>query len=524
MDTDWTRFDYYARWVKSLVLDLRWVDSRAESQLDGAETVRLVHDRLADYKREHGLGKLIPNLRSLTIESPYIIPIARRFLGPELDHLVVEVYYPPRLGDVFPYHNLVDLFSTIPQCANNVKNIRAYCYIAPGSELAVARFSECLCNLDMLVQVDCLEIEISKNALLHLARLPHLEVLEMGCLPADVFTRPSREAAVSDHDHKNYFPSLRALTLETRSWVDCAPILHVISGKLAGLQVYMTPEGLVEGEVQPMSRLPKFLEILAACRIGKTIHTLSLMDNISKPVDVDGMPCLPSVILKPLLGLPGIKHLALRLGKLCRSDALDDTWLKDVAKTWPALERFTFMTGVDTDDIPIGTHFTMKGLMALTAGCPNLRLLDITLDASDTDCSGVSDSDDKSFIYNTKISFLRIQPSTIRDPNEVVDCLTRILPGICCILEDSRIVREGYLVIASDDSEEEDESREFEQRIAWRIHQAQQGLMDEAFVAVGQPQEVRFWKKVFYDIRNRARARGEVRVDVVNWWDMEIRS
>lgn len=182
------------------------------------------------------------------------------------------------------------------------------------------------------------------------------------------------------------------------------------------------------------------------------------------------------------------------------------------------------MTGVDTDDIPIGTHFTMKGLMALTAGCPNLRLLDITLDASDTDCSGVSDSDDKSFIYNTKISFLRIQPSTIRDPNEVVDCLTRILPGICCILEDSRIVREGYLVIASDDSEEEDESREFEQRIAWRIHQAQQGLMDEAFVAVGQPQEVRFWKKVFYDIRNRARARGEVRVDVVNWWDMEIRS
>lgn len=144
----------------------------------------------------------------------------------------------------------------------------------------------------------------------------------------------------------------------------------------------------------------------------------------------------PGLLATPLLAFENFRPLCLfsaLTGLEIEPVALDDYWLKEIARTWPNLERLT--VPACAAERP---KVTLEGIISLIKFCPRLSELRITIKACPVPPT-ILDG-----IHNHHIKTIALDHSTVVQPKKVFRSLIRIFPRLTAIT--FREVRHLYTV------------------------------------------------------------------------------
>ncbi|KAH9856790.1 hypothetical protein C2E23DRAFT_749878 [Lenzites betulinus] len=418
--SDVTRLWHYNRRVKVILPILDCSHLPRHNRVLTAHTSVLQAFTNVISEMEHDGKLLLPNLRSLTLESPDPFTAADWAIF----YRTVPVLYGPGLRDFYGaarrtpgdknafQRSLEKLSMASPQL--RALHVSHPFWEAPQSEA----ISTQLCSFHHLTDVRTNAIPIKPSALLHLAKLPCLQALK-----TKMDERASSDVqllAMFDHaEGKGYFPQL--LTIDIIHQYKITPIVALLRAiSSCNLQTICLT---VNGGAVTSAELGKAVEMVATQRWSKSLRTITA--NVTGQKDEKR----GSITISTLLPLFILHDLSTLVVTSSLPFSINNIALHVMAAAWPAIHRLQLGPEWSADAAP--PRATLAGLIPFAHGCPQLRSLSVALN---TDTKHISSSYEylrpgRGF-EQRRLTSLNVGWSPITDPAAVAAFLSDLFPKL----------------------------------------------------------------------------------------------
>jgi hypothetical protein len=254
-------------------------------------------------------------------------------------------------------HWLQEPFESFLQSSPNIK--RLFLDVDQSDATLGKLVSNRICRWKTLQTVDCLDILLDVDALVHLSRMPALTQLDC-----------SLSATLPSPDSPLFFSDLRDMTLRSGS-------LHLISCFLSRTQLPVVTNFTAFIRNTP-SRLDlaSFWASVQTSNAGHTINNLALRQSPLLPSNVVRSEALLLCLqdLRPCMALSNLRQLVVDIKW---NMGLTDSELVALASAWPRLEHLSInaCSGWNT----LG-GITPDGLRQLLQKCRSLRSIALVID------------------------------------------------------------------------------------------------------------------------------------------------
>ena len=394
LSTDWCRFDYHAKRVKTLGL-LR-CPITLNSIISDSGFWRVL-------RLSRPLAQLCPSLRHLRWSSfAHHVPLedALSLVGPQTYHLLLGI----------KAWDLAKIFSiqSIPIRCPHITHLRVSVYDDQSVETDLFRLREIVCEIVCCYQLVDFSFcqSLSQRALLHLAGMPALQKLTLDVSSGDDLISLSLPQCA--------FPALRDLNLTGKmasAFLEALP-----SCKLEAIEVRFEP---TTNAADIMARFFQVLHERCAHQSLSRISVRFKADIIhSHYTDIEGY------MLQPLLSFMNLQDMTITIHRTFR---IDNNFIEAAAKSWPCLRSLKLGLGWGNDSWGGRSNITLTGLASLARHCPDLTSLGIVIDATVVD--HVLDIP----VSNTKLNALNLGDSIIQNPASVAAYLSRIFPYLTSV-------------------------------------------------------------------------------------------
>ncbi|RDB18182.1 hypothetical protein Hypma_000547 [Hypsizygus marmoreus] len=368
-ETDWERFDFYARRIKQIGESYLPSDE-PYLPLEPSEDVFIA---LATYRP---VRVFLPQLRVVhcTPWSTVMYKYIQAFLGPNVAHVTIngEDIHDEDGNYTSISISVVDaLYSAVSRLSPNITSLSVsfpwHILTIDPMFLGLLRHLRHLrvltCGSEFLTDSPC-----DEEFLQIIGNLYSLEHLVMGWISA---LNPSRY-----HTRNGRFPNLSKLGFVAEDLSVMGVVLQSMQCRLVEFSAKTQnefPEYGAEEVVAPLSLLQQSLLPLSQHVCRQTLLSFELHAEFlqfSPPTMND-----PSAgdALRPLFDCPNLRRISIRLE--CAID-LDDAWLADAGKAWPSLQELKLWSQTRHDP-----KATFGGLSSLLRGCPQLREFVMRIDA-----------------------------------------------------------------------------------------------------------------------------------------------
>ncbi|KAG5650610.1 hypothetical protein H0H81_011658 [Sphagnurus paluster] len=395
-DTDWDRFDFYARRVREM--------GRPYNGAMKPSTIREVDsDALAALAVYRPARLLLPHLQVLqcTPWSKAILPVIHFVAGDSLRSVVL------RKNDFLQadnHINALELSSFLLALSYRSTSLTSLSIFFPS--FWETRDDGCLQLLSRLPKLRHITIspifyDDHRDLVEALARLPSLEEL--------FWPNVKLEDLALYTTYGGRFPQLRAFGFYTSEAAFVGPVLSSMQREFSqisvtGLPIYLNAPS--QTAQLDLTCLPTHPARLTLTKIHIYMHL-----HLAPTIVVEG----PGVaeVLAPLFALTNVREVTLELHELI---ALTDAWFADAANAWPALEDLTLVTHSS-----LYPAATLAGLAHLARRCVQLGHVAMWLDARVVPAHEYTKSGCQS---------LSLDASPIADPLAVVLALCAMFPEL----------------------------------------------------------------------------------------------
>ena len=322
-------------------------------------------------------------------------------------------------GKVVPRTDYQQMLTRLQESAPHLLHLTLYADASPYSATIVSAMSTAIRNLEHLVSVRTGSLPITEQAFRHLARLPHLEAIDVG-LP-DAMTQGDGSFLRLSH-YDDFFPSLRELWLAHHSNLSIISHImpHIRSPRLESIRAQ-----LLDGRVFiPFNDATSFFAAVLLRPNSANIKELGITASI-EPTD-GPTSTFTEQHLEPLFALRRLTHLELHLR--CPF-SLDDAVLGRAARSWPCIEVLVLGPGVQKD-----TQATLAALIPFAQHCPRLHTLIFALDA---ELSNFDTHDAHADTSQCALRTLEVGPARISDAKGVAAFLMGLFPRLRCVRSDN---------------------------------------------------------------------------------------
>lgn len=423
--SDLVRFDVYAHRIRRLLFRWRERQTGLPSLSGRIRDLNLIrrsaYDALASLRPASSL--LVPNVQCITLNKLNwdILSQAQAFIGPRLVTITVQFPFPFEGEPLYPLEYLSNLFIALASHSTRhtiptLETLEMFAFYAEDAQTPANTLSTCISALSFnnLRVLDCREWILSKDALRHLATLPHLEDLLVGRFPPD---------ALHDHgEHRRngvYFPALESLAFTTNNWLDCRTLMKIIRSPILSLDIrHYDLDPVPQG--QQLWKLESFLISLLSHPMKDTLKGVHFVDFGSRPTRWNGGVLPPDVTLRALLEF---KMVSVHI-EIDNANELDDGWLGNASRSWPALTELIILSEKGNPRI------TLQGLIPLVQNCELLQELRISFDARNT--GWTLDPN----VSNEMITSLMVERSRLSDSQEVFNLLIAMFPNLTEVQSD----------------------------------------------------------------------------------------
>ncbi|KAH7924229.1 hypothetical protein BV22DRAFT_1196089 [Leucogyrophana mollusca] len=326
------------------------------------------------------------------------IPFITLFVGPSLHNLRLE--FVEDLGT----HHLV-LLSTLGYRCPQLKSL--HLEFDRGSvaddKAGVAAFSQALCGLEHLEDLQCFELE--ENAWRHILRLPSLADLEVNLTP---FSLTEFLPAARVH-HGTLFPNIRNIGLICAAPTAITEFLEYMH--IAPRKVEMALSSA------PMGDMPGLFVALSQHCGHRSLQHIKIWDQ-----DGPGNTDITLEHVQALFCFGDLRTLEL---KWFHSFSLDDHVLSDMAISWPMLESL-HLEGAG--HWRTKSKITFHGIITLVKRCPRLHHLHLEINATKLTSSGLEEL--RNATPNYTVRELHVGNSLINDSEGVAVRLFDLFPEL----------------------------------------------------------------------------------------------
>lgn len=356
---------------------------------------------------EHSTTRLLPSLRRLEFADPIHASFSAQYLlGKHTVALSLDFL------DEFNDLEIQSLFPLIKSLSPNMENL----VFGPSAGMPLhecPHLAELVVNLQELRGLKTGTRSLTAPAIRHLAALPYLHTLTSPDSAAQVL---HAVAPAATHP----FKSLHQLELSGAS-LECWPPL------LARLRPHLLESIILNFEKLPSRReTHDFFSALSATSARNALRTLHLCHpwKTRYPKISLNRGIFDFEILENILAFDNLTSLHIEL--LC-GFAFDDSQITQMVKSWPKLQSLQLGSYLGWGKPSAVTH---RGLLAIVAGCPDLETLGISFDASEVPHRLPVVVPETG---NTKVKFLHVGDSRVKNPTRVANFISRLFPKLDCI-------------------------------------------------------------------------------------------
>ena len=397
LSTDWCRFDYYAKRLRSFGLLYR--PSAIYGIILGSEVWRVL-------RLSRPLVPLCPSLRHLSWctwvdHDPLPLDHVLSLVGPQICRLHLEV----KASDLAETSSI----RSIPVICPRITHLPTYFYYYDNLPEESGHFREIVSEIVCCYQlVDfSFNLSVSQRALLHLAGMPALHKLALNVSSSDDFISLSLP--------RSAFPALRDLDLTGKmasAFLEALP-----SCKLEAIRV------VFESTTNEGNIMTRFFQVLHECCSHQSLSRIGVHfePNFMQPHHPD----IEAYMLQPLLSFVNLQDITISIH---HKFEINNNFVEVAAKSWPRLRSLKLgFDGWGSCRWGGRSNITLTGLASLARHCPDLTSLAIVIDATVVD--HVLDIP----VSNTKLNVLHLGDSIIQNPTSVAACLSRIFPYLTSI-------------------------------------------------------------------------------------------
>ncbi|KAJ7121986.1 hypothetical protein C8R43DRAFT_1032749 [Mycena crocata] len=389
---DWTRVLFYAGYVKSLIQEGSWPIT--------AEIYAALSLSLPKYP-------LFPNIRHLTWRTKDdVFPYIRILVGDKLKSIVVDM-----LGSQTIRSSLLPALTTSHPKLTHVE----FDPLITSSPMVTEAIYTAICSWNHLEKLKFGTLNLP--SLLHLARLPNLQCLQLHRFPPDAVTLNEFQAQVVNTGP--IFVALRELSAYSEPVNNFTSFLDVIDPDALDKLDLLIESPIVSEQWQALTTS-------LALKSSKTLTKLSLKEEFSYDHDIpDSLErMLTSESLIALLSFANLTEISIIAGY---GIDLDDTFLAKMATSWPRLQKLDLSPRCQPARyVP---QITLAGLIPLAQHCPQLASLALVLDGT-----AVADPHAKEKpgggVSNRSLVELQVVESPLSSPGAVASFLSAIFPNL----------------------------------------------------------------------------------------------
>jgi hypothetical protein len=349
-------------------------------------------------------GPLLPNLRSISCsnEDREILWNISLFLSSKLQVFWMDV------SKQAPWLATLTIFSALRAKSPHVK----YFTIHGGrlsSNRLTSHISISLCGFLRLRIIDCSEVALTHEAIVHLASLPTL-------YEADIYISNGPIDIMEPHSP---FPALRLLTLNGDN----------ITPHIEFVKKFVRPALLQSFSIcvayPPSSaELGQMFSVLVAHSAPEHLTSIVVRHPDYIGYENDSPPLLNARDFEPLTKFTNLERISIETE--CSVENFDDSFLETM--TWPTLHHLT-VTNCWSTSPP--SQCTLRGILHLALHCPDLTSLGIAFQAS-AEISWNGRPGDG--VVNEHLQELDVGRSPITDPRAVASFLSDIFPRLKSIV------------------------------------------------------------------------------------------
>lgn len=397
VETDWARFEYYQRRIHQLGM----ANDVSRPQLETREVHMSVLRALTTYRPAK---VFLPNLQRWMANhyAEDFLPFIDAFIGPNLKHAVMDFCGLPSNSQT-EFHISIPLLS-FARLSIDLQSLQFETWDPEGFYGPLFDLVRHLPNLRRLVVSPT---TVDSEGLTYLGKLPFLEVLS-----EIILQRGDIPLLVTQNGR---FPSLKELSFGVVNSTSATALLEVMRRPLESLSIDVSGDF----EMDFSTRLALFKRMLS---LLKQYHHSSLKKLIIGVLPAQHLSPRDQATIDafvPLFACSSLQHLNMTTPF---SQHLDDSWLAHATKFWPLL---TDLEITDCHSAQETLGFTLKGLIPLIKGCPQLSELSLRLNLTPVAISlldGVSNLHIQSIYAKTG--------STLVRPHQVFRSLITMFPNI----------------------------------------------------------------------------------------------
>jgi hypothetical protein len=395
VSTDWPRFDYHAKRVRSLGFLHRIEAHRITPDSEVLRALRL----------SRPLARLCPNLRHLHwsyfgYNDVLVLEHIYSLIGPQIYRLFLEI------GKLDLAE--ISLIRSIPVICPRITHLTLCVYYRDHPEES-DHFRGTIWKTVCCYQlVDFwFDVPVSQPALLCLAGMPALQKLALEVSGSDDFASLSLPQCA--------FPALRDLELTGKmapAFLEALP-----SCVIEAIKIDFTPT------VDDVDFMVRFFQVLHERCSHQSLSRIGVYfgPNFTQPhPDIE-----LADMLQPLLSFVNLQDITI---SICHLFRLDNNFVEAAAKSWPRLRSLKL--GIDGYGYRWAgrSNITLTGLASLARHCPDFdaTVVDHVLDIP---------------VSNTKLNVLHLGDSIIKNPTSVAACLSGIFPHLTSIHSCSSVIQ-----------------------------------------------------------------------------------
>ncbi|KAI0769992.1 hypothetical protein C8Q74DRAFT_1202082 [Fomes fomentarius] len=419
VDADFVRLKHYAYRIKRILID---DDCQ---QFPSGRIRRTVFDTsiLEQFANHLGTRPLLRDLGVLHISPEKVhLPTFYRalpiFFGPRVRKICVHSHNPRKRANE-ALDDFDAMMQKLVQVAPGLLHFSFHSY--PWYVRMANAISTAICRFDHLLSVHTDPVPISPEALLHLARLPALRIIDVKLNEK----QDDQTLALFRDTQENFFSNLRIIRLVHQV---AMPILTTVLRSVRSKYVTAIHIEVNNFDV-PVLDIKDAISAIGSRKGRHRIKTLRLKAMTVQRSDTD--PMLDGEVIQPLYKLCNLMDLNLEMrGPFEVSD--DD--LAAMARAWPDITTLELGCGSRYYTALEKYVATFSGLMTLARRCPKLETMRVPLDpdlervpifrpALGAEHSGA-------------MQVLNVGQSKIEDPVGVASILSDIFPGLVEIEHD----------------------------------------------------------------------------------------
>ena len=340
--------------------------------------------------------------------------------GPQLRRLSNDCVTFARMAKDVDPADYQQMLVKLQESAPNLLHLKLYVDVPPYSPVVISAMSTAIRSFKHLISARIGSLPITKEALHHLAELPHREVVDVR-LPDTMTERDVASLHPTRFDE--FFPALRELRLAHHFNLDVISriVQHVHSSRLEIIRAVLEIDA-------PLTTILPFLSVIRGLKNSDHIKHLSIQASIGEE---DGASPFTKEHLEPLFRLKSLTHLRLHL---CCTFHFNDADLERVGRAWPNIRVLELGPNRTQKD----TQATLSALVPFAQHCPELHTLGFTLD---TDLSrlpaDLRESRTSVGSVQRALQVLKVGRAGITDAEAVSKFLIDLFPRLDCIQNDN---------------------------------------------------------------------------------------